>query len=327
MRVKQRARQRGVELPLVISDHADWDELLATIDEVRPPRSGSRTAARRRWCTPPAQRGIERQGAGAGRLRGGGELNAGRMAAARRAIDLQPGLVELAPPEHGEQERAARMSSDSAAVGRPDAAREAARGPAQDPLRSRAVPGAQCGLSRQAAGGGAAQRGRSGGHGAAGVDPRRAAGQGASHRRAALPRDRLRPGRDRPSPGPRAWLRRHRPRDHDLSGMGRGAGAEGPAAAARHHRRAVRASGAGSTSSIPSPSGSISGTRSRRCGRPSTCCGPAGGCTSTPISIAAPTASHRYREVFFPWPHLLFADEVFEEFLPGTQGRPSTRPG
>jgi putative mRNA 3-end processing factor len=35
MRVKQRARQGGTELPLVISDHADWDELLATIDEVQ----------------------------------------------------------------------------------------------------------------------------------------------------------------------------------------------------------------------------------------------------------------------------------------------------
>ena len=34
MRVKQRAKQRGVELPLVISDHADWDELLATMEEV-----------------------------------------------------------------------------------------------------------------------------------------------------------------------------------------------------------------------------------------------------------------------------------------------------
>jgi putative mRNA 3-end processing factor len=32
MRVKQRARQRGVELPLILSDHADWDELLATIE-------------------------------------------------------------------------------------------------------------------------------------------------------------------------------------------------------------------------------------------------------------------------------------------------------
>jgi putative mRNA 3-end processing factor len=34
MRVRQRAKARGVELPLVISDHADWDELTATIDDV-----------------------------------------------------------------------------------------------------------------------------------------------------------------------------------------------------------------------------------------------------------------------------------------------------
>jgi putative mRNA 3-end processing factor len=34
MRVRQRAQARGVELPLVISDHADWDELTATIAEV-----------------------------------------------------------------------------------------------------------------------------------------------------------------------------------------------------------------------------------------------------------------------------------------------------
>ena len=37
MRVRQRAKQGGVELPLVISDHADWDELLATADEVQAP--------------------------------------------------------------------------------------------------------------------------------------------------------------------------------------------------------------------------------------------------------------------------------------------------
>jgi putative mRNA 3-end processing factor len=37
MRVRQRAKQGGVELPLVISDHADWDELNATIDEVGAP--------------------------------------------------------------------------------------------------------------------------------------------------------------------------------------------------------------------------------------------------------------------------------------------------
>ena len=33
MRVRGRARQRGVELPLVVSDHADWQELLDTIVE------------------------------------------------------------------------------------------------------------------------------------------------------------------------------------------------------------------------------------------------------------------------------------------------------
>ncbi|MCB1509860.1 MAG: ligase-associated DNA damage response exonuclease [Hyphomicrobiaceae bacterium] len=42
MRVRGRARQRGVELPLVISDHADWPELIATIEE---------TGAQEVWVT------------------------------------------------------------------------------------------------------------------------------------------------------------------------------------------------------------------------------------------------------------------------------------
>jgi len=33
MTIKQRAKQSGVELPLVISDHADWNELITTIPE------------------------------------------------------------------------------------------------------------------------------------------------------------------------------------------------------------------------------------------------------------------------------------------------------
>jgi len=36
MTVRARARQRHVELPLVVSDHADWDELTLTIGEVKP---------------------------------------------------------------------------------------------------------------------------------------------------------------------------------------------------------------------------------------------------------------------------------------------------
>ena len=56
MRVRARARQRGVELPLVISDHADWDELTGT----------ARRAGARRGLDHPRPRG------GAGPL---GELN------------------------------------------------------------------------------------------------------------------------------------------------------------------------------------------------------------------------------------------------------------
>jgi SAM-dependent methyltransferase len=37
-----------------------------------------------------------------------------------------------------------------------------------------------------------------------------------------------------------------------------------------------------------------------------------------------PKASHRYREVFFPWPHLLFADEVFAEYYLSI-GKPPNR--
>ncbi len=37
MRVRQRARSKGVELPLIISDHADWAELNTTMDEVGAP--------------------------------------------------------------------------------------------------------------------------------------------------------------------------------------------------------------------------------------------------------------------------------------------------
>jgi putative mRNA 3-end processing factor len=36
MRVRARARQRHVELPLILSDHGDWDELTSTIAELAP---------------------------------------------------------------------------------------------------------------------------------------------------------------------------------------------------------------------------------------------------------------------------------------------------
>jgi putative mRNA 3-end processing factor len=37
MRVRQRAKAKGVELPLIVSDHADWAELLQTAEEVQAP--------------------------------------------------------------------------------------------------------------------------------------------------------------------------------------------------------------------------------------------------------------------------------------------------
>ncbi|WP_439533307.1 ligase-associated DNA damage response exonuclease [Polymorphobacter sp.] len=59
MRVRQRARQRGVELPLIISDHADWDELTATITEIRPAElwvTHGREEALVHWCALRQQR-------------------------------------------------------------------------------------------------------------------------------------------------------------------------------------------------------------------------------------------------------------------------------
>ena len=53
MTVRQRARQRGVELPLILSDHADWDELTTTIQELRPKEvwvTHGREDALVHWC-------------------------------------------------------------------------------------------------------------------------------------------------------------------------------------------------------------------------------------------------------------------------------------
>jgi putative mRNA 3-end processing factor len=53
MRVRQRARQRNVELPLIVSDHADWNELTQTIEEVNPAETWithGREEALLRWC-------------------------------------------------------------------------------------------------------------------------------------------------------------------------------------------------------------------------------------------------------------------------------------
>lgn len=53
MRVRQRAVQRNVELPLIISDHCDWTELTDTIRELRPAETWithGREEALLHWC-------------------------------------------------------------------------------------------------------------------------------------------------------------------------------------------------------------------------------------------------------------------------------------
>ncbi|MDI7862147.1 ligase-associated DNA damage response exonuclease [Rhizobiaceae bacterium n13] len=53
MMVRQRAKQGGVELPLVISDHCDWPELTETIRELAPAEvwvTHGREEALVRWC-------------------------------------------------------------------------------------------------------------------------------------------------------------------------------------------------------------------------------------------------------------------------------------
>jgi putative mRNA 3-end processing factor len=53
MRIRQRAKQGGVELPLIISDHSDWDELLETIVETGAGEiwvTHGREEALVRWC-------------------------------------------------------------------------------------------------------------------------------------------------------------------------------------------------------------------------------------------------------------------------------------
>ena len=97
-----RARQRGVELPLVISDHADWPELLDTIAETGAPRSLGHARARGRAGALSCGRGLHGPRAGARRLRGRGRMSDGALRRAARP----PRLRRIA------QRQAAAASSD-----------------------------------------------------------------------------------------------------------------------------------------------------------------------------------------------------------------------
>ena len=85
MRVKQRAKQRGVELPLVISDHADWDELLATMQEAGAPEV---------WITHGREEALAHAAAGRG-------IRAGRWrwwGTRRRGVSNHAEMLVMEPP-------------------------------------------------------------------------------------------------------------------------------------------------------------------------------------------------------------------------------------
>ena len=88
MRVRARARQKGVELPLVISDHSDWDDLCRTILETGAGEvwvTHGQEDALVHWCATQrhpgqaaAHAGLRRRGRG--RSRGAGRTHAGAEA-------------------------------------------------------------------------------------------------------------------------------------------------------------------------------------------------------------------------------------------------------
>ncbi|EAQ03589.1 hypothetical protein OB2597_03177 [Pseudooceanicola batsensis HTCC2597] len=60
MQIRNRAKARGVELPLVVSDHVDWPDLTRTVEELNPQETWithGREDALMRWCEMTQRRG------------------------------------------------------------------------------------------------------------------------------------------------------------------------------------------------------------------------------------------------------------------------------
>ncbi len=94
MRVRQRAKAKGVELPLVISDHCDWDELCRTLVDVDAPEI---------WVTHGREEALihaaEAQGrvGRALRLIGYGDEEEGEDGPPAPAADAPPGAAAAGP--------------------------------------------------------------------------------------------------------------------------------------------------------------------------------------------------------------------------------------
>jgi len=97
MRVRQRARTKGVELPLIVSDHADWDELLRTTAEVAAPEVWVTHGREDALCHALAARGVRGR---ALHLVGRGEEDEGPDAEA--VASSGPGSGGEAPSPAGE---------------------------------------------------------------------------------------------------------------------------------------------------------------------------------------------------------------------------------
>ncbi|WP_237213759.1 ligase-associated DNA damage response exonuclease [Falsiroseomonas oryziterrae] len=114
MRVRQRAKAKGVELPLIVSDHADWDELLLTAAEVAAPEIWVTHGREDALIHALAQRGVRGR---ALHLIGRGEEDEEPEAGPSA---VQPG-AEPAEPPAAEQLAAEAAAQRQGGAGGPDA--------------------------------------------------------------------------------------------------------------------------------------------------------------------------------------------------------------
>jgi putative mRNA 3-end processing factor len=109
MRVRQRAKAKGVELPLIVSDHADWEELLLTADEVQAPEIWVTHGREDALVHALAQKGIRGR---ALHLIGRGEEDEGSEPEAAAPVPETPGAAQAGGEAGAEREARAGGADD-----------------------------------------------------------------------------------------------------------------------------------------------------------------------------------------------------------------------
>ena len=120
MRVRARARQRGVELPLVISDHADWDGLTATIEATGAGEvwvTHGQEDALVHWCK---TQGPRRAAARSRRLRRRGRRRCGAGRRGRRGMNRFAELLDRLAYEPGRNNKLRLLTAYFREVEDPD---------------------------------------------------------------------------------------------------------------------------------------------------------------------------------------------------------------